>query len=232
MGAADTVAESARRIFSAGCRAARTEAIMYVRSISLALLLLISAVSAAGQGMYVGQQPSPFPGEVRASLNVTYYDIQGSEPSELANAMRSEMSSRTGHQFYGLTRWHIAAEYQMVARGGRCRLQEVVVRVDTEIILPRWRPPVSASPEIVSDWRNFVAALERHERTHHRLIDEAAEIIRRRLVQLSTPTCQAMAVEARRVLERGVEEAEGRNNAYDQHTDHGRLEGATWPVRR
>jgi predicted secreted Zn-dependent protease len=194
-----------------------------MRPLLLAVLLLLPAAAAA--------QSDP-DGRVERHVEVRYYAVEGGTAAELARSLQTHGPSAEGAQFYGLTEWTLNARYTWVGQAKSCQAEDVVVRVNTTITLPRWDAPRGTPPELVAAWHRFVRALEAHEREHQRLAEEGAETLRWRLATLRLSSCQGAQAQAQHTVSRVVDETNRRNRQYDERTQHGVAEGAAWPPPR
>jgi predicted secreted Zn-dependent protease len=96
--------------------------------------------------------------------------------------------------------------------------------------LPRWTPPSNASPELVAQWKQFLAALETHEIGHKDISGRAARDVLIGIRQLSA-VCTSFPVDAKRVTDGIVARQRIEQTKYDADTRHGATQGATFPPR-
>src|SRR5690606_12396667 len=193
----------------------------------LAVLALLLAVPAYARGHGGG---TPAHGVVRATTQHMYYEVQGRTEHDLLQAMLRGGPEWEGQRFFGLTTSEVGYSYAKVSAATGCDLAEIVVTSAITITLPRWQPLAGTPYALERDWRRFERALRHHEDGHRRLLEEEAEQIRTVLAGLRTPTCAAMDAEARREIEHVRRSFATLHRSYDERTDHGRTQGAQWPL--
>lgn len=171
-------------------------------------------------------------GTVAANAETVYYEVEGLSRSEISAALRAHGPSVRGQQFFGLTEWEMSAGYLPAKIEGGCAVDDLTVRVSTTTHLPQWPSDAVASEALREAWDRFVMALTHHEHGHRVLAEQAAEVVRQRLLTVSAPTCAALDGMARGAMADVMREYEARQHAYDADTEHGRTQGAVWPPRR
>lgn len=171
-------------------------------------------------------------GGTRVGVDVRYYEVAGRSEADLLRAMLRQGPSWEGRRFFGLTTSEVRFSYVRVPGPPVCALRDIVVEARVTITLPRWVPPAGTPYALERDWRHFERALRDHEDIHRRLIEEEAEMLRRMLLALRAPSCEAMDAEARRTAEVVRDRYVARHHAYDERTGHGRTQGANWPLGR
>jgi predicted secreted Zn-dependent protease len=195
------------------------------------LLLLAAFAMAApvrGQAGYGGGMDSR--GVARPSVQYFYYNVQGRSEADLLQAMLQSGPEWEGRRFFGLTTSEVRYAYVKVLTATGCDLTEVVVTSNITVTLPRWRPQPGTPYALERAWRQFERALRHHEDGHRRMLEEEAEQIRLVLVGLRTPTCDAMDETARHQVERVRRGYADLHRGYDARTEHGRTQGAQWPL--
>lgn len=198
------------------------------------LLALLSVSSVQAQPRAVGPpvvDASEDDGTVRLHIEEVHYEVTGGTPAALAAALERHGPQESGRAHFARTEWEVDATYRLVRRRGSCRLGALTVRAHVQTRLPRWRRSATAPVALQKAWGRFYRALARHERGHRVLAEEAAEAVRRRLVDLRGATCASLEAEAHREVVAVLNEYERYNRAYDAATGHGRTEGAVWPPR-
>jgi len=178
--------------------------------------------------------PAPTPARVRTGTVAThaetvYYEIEGLSPADISAALRAHGPSVRGKRFFGLTEWEMGVEYRTVEVEAGCAIDDLKVKVSVATHLPQWPSDAVASAALSGAWEQFITALDQHEYGHRVLAEEAAETVRRRLLEVSAPTCEHLDGVARREMTAVMQEYEGRQLAYDAETEHGRTQGAVWP---
>ena len=189
------------------------------------LLILVSSVLFCAQ--HANAQPET--GRVEQATEILYYDVDGATVAELGASLRERSPSTERPKFFGVTEWEVNAEYRWVERATGCTIEDAVVRLVVRTHLPRWRPRGVVDLHLHRAWKEFARNLDTHEAQHRRLIGEAGESLRWRLVSLREPSCRTMKAAADRVIAAVLWEGTTRNEAYDRETEHGRTQGAIWP---
>lgn len=165
--------------------------------------------------------------QVRQQVRQRPYDIQGRSWQDLLRAMQTHGPDT----FFALTRYQIDYTYRLQRRLATCTVEQPVVTLDTEVILPRWLPDPDAPYDLRRDWQLFHSRLEQHERTHQRFGEQAAREVLGVLHTFRGP-CDTADAEIQRRAQAIMDAYDARNRAYDQQTGHGRTEGAVWPLPR
>ena len=197
-------------------------------SVSFASLLCSAPVQAQGYGG--GAAASA--GVVRANVQHRYYEVQGRSEADLLHAMLEAGPEWEGRRFFGLTTSDVRYSYWKTPTDTGCDLSDIVVTTAITITLPRWQSPRDTPYALERQWRQFERALRYHEDGHRRLLEEEADQIRLALAGLRTPMCDAMDAEAHAAVARVREGYGPRHRDYDGRTDHGRTQGAQWPLPR
>jgi predicted secreted Zn-dependent protease len=166
-----------------------------------------------------------YPAGVEGRTTVTYYDVHGRTYGELHADMRRLGPKIYGASFVGETRspmsWSWRAES---STGGSCTLRDVRVRVNAEILLPRWTPPADADSSVVTEWKRFIAALEAHEAGHKDIAAKAGRDLKDQLRGLMG-MCSIVGMRANDVARRVIDAASAAQKNYDAETRHGLTQG-------
>ena len=194
------------------------------------LLVLLAAAPAAAQAGYGGG--TDYDGEARARVQLRSYEVQGRSEGDLLQAMLRSGPEWESERYFGLTTSEVRYAYWKTPVAGGCELTGIVVTSAIMITLPRWEPRPGSPYALERAWRLFDRALRIHEDGHRRLIEEEGEQIRRALAALQTPSCDTMDGEAQRLVERIRQQYSELHHGYDRRTEHGRTQGAQWPIER
>jgi predicted secreted Zn-dependent protease len=194
----------------------------------LVLLVLLAAVPARGQAGYGGGAPRD--GVVRTDVRRVYYDVEGRSEEDLLQAMSRGGPEWEGRRYFGLTTSEVRYAYWKVPAATGCDLEGIEVTSAITISLPKWRPMAGTPYALERSWRQFERALALHEDGHRRLLVEEAEQIRLVLAGLRTETCAEMDAKARQEVERVRDGYGALHRSYDARTEHGRTQGAQWPL--
>jgi predicted secreted Zn-dependent protease len=96
-----------------------------------------------------------------------HFEIRGATAEELVRQMRALRPRKSAaRRAWGLTTWDLSMEYVLVPEREGCRVSDARVRLEIATTLPKWRSIGRPSQQLRADWRDMLANLERHERTH------------------------------------------------------------------
>lgn len=161
-------------------------------------------------------------------LEYAYYPVYGRDAAEVLQSLKKNAPRTDGDSFFGLTTSQTGFSYQLVSIGPRCTLENLGVRTEIRITLPRWKPPRNTPQALLDQWDKFMAQLTEHELWHaetsRRGTDEIYNVVR----GMEGGACNALDARARREINKLSESIERRNEEYDRLTDHGRKEGIVW----
>ncbi|MDT9000780.1 DUF922 domain-containing protein [Paucibacter sp. APW11] len=134
-----------------------------------------------------------------------------------------------GRIFHGRTRWHVRSGYrwqkETTDKGEQCRLAEVRVLLQAQIVLPELGGAPSAEQR--ADFDRYLAALRVHEQGHIAIVEAAAARIDEALQSLPpAPRCEELERQARRIRDLVLEQAGREGEDYDRQTGHGCSQGA------
>ncbi|HLT48502.1 MAG TPA: DUF922 domain-containing protein [Rubricoccaceae bacterium] len=194
------------------------------------LVLLVLAALARPASAQGGGVPGGVPGGVQRTLEVVYYDVQGRSEQDLLQAMLRQGPSWEGHRYFGLTQSEVRYTYWKQESVTGCVLSNIAVYLKITVTLPRWQPTPGTPYAMERNWRQFERALRNHEDGHRRLAEEEAEMIRRMLTGLRAPSCAGVDALAEQQAAQIQQSYGGLNRAYDERTEHGRSQGALWPL--
>lgn len=162
---------------------------------------------------------------------VAAYRVAGATEAEILRSLVENGPSNEGEQFFGMTEADMQLGYRTAQTDAECWLVDVEVRMGVTTTLPEWDRPTGAESTLRRDWHRFRSALQRHEGRHKEIVESGAAKVHRAVRGLRAPTCAEVEGEARRRLDRIEIEMEAEHRRFDDQTDHGRTEGAAWPVR-
>jgi predicted secreted Zn-dependent protease len=171
-------------------------------------------------------------GVARPTVQYLYYSVEGLSEADLLQAMLRDGPEWEGQRFFGLTTSEVRYGYWKTLTATGCDLADVVVTSAITVTLPRWRPQPGTPYALEQAWRQFERALRHHEDGHRRMLEEEAEQIRLALVGLRTPACDTIDAVARERVERVRQGYAALHRSYDARTEHGRTQGAQWPLGR
>ena len=170
---------------------------------------------------------------MQVDVRHTPYVVVGSSAGQLHTVLWALGPLRGGRRFVAFTDWEVVWRYRAAEDSAGWRIGGVTVLVSIQVTVPRWRPPRSASGELIASWQRVLAAIDLHEQGHIDLAVEAGRAIHGRLLELpaasSTGALHEAAFAAAESILRGVRE---REVAYDRDTCHGALQGVCFPETR
>ena len=164
----------------------------------------------------------------RALVNAReqYYDIDGSSAGALRNQIsRLGPRDESGKSQDALSVWSIEWGFGTAQQGDSCVLRGVKVTLDVAVTLPRWKPPATATAQLVKRWQTYLKAVRLHEAGHRTIAERNAREVMVALTPLRGTSCDKLADEATRTAERIVADGRARNRAYDVETKHGETQG-------
>ncbi len=128
-----------------------------------------------------------------------------------------------------LSQWRYSYQFGIDGGSRRCRLTEAQVLLRSTIVLPLWTNLTTAPPGIVQGWREFVRALDAHERGHRNRAKAQGVFLWQSLLGLEAADCEALQALARSAAEQVLADGREAQLAYDRDTGHGTTQGARWP---
>ena len=160
------------------------------------------------------------------TTRTNYYNFTGSDFREIREAMARARPNRILHD--AQTDWHIEWKFTTSPANDTCSIKTLTVRTAITTTLPRWVAPPNSSPELLSRWKQYMTALEKHEAHHRMIAEEAARALRKEIPRTTGP-CNAMQETVNTAAERILAEYKKRQADYDFKTEHGMAEGARFP---
>lgn len=173
------------------------------------------------------------PDLVIAPSTVAPYKIVGKTVAELRAQMTQlgPLSVDEGKRFDASTLWDLDSQFTFGGKKGvSCQFKSISITVKTTFTLPEWTPPTGTPQTVIDRWKKHMAALQIHEDGHKKLGVEAGTDF---LAQLKAipPAASCAALQATAVAKRDAVKAafKQKHKAYDQATNHGATQGATFP---
>ena len=159
------------------------------------------------------------------------YQITG----DSADALRQEMSKLgpsdiASEHFDASTKWSIQWQYhyQPVANG--CQLDKVMVKVDISYHFPEWSNYSLGNDALKHHWDIYMHHLQIHEQGHAENGIAAATAIEYTLNRLPVmQSCEDLANTADSIAYRVIAEHNTKDIHYENETQHGATQGATFP---
>ncbi|RKD60133.1 putative secreted Zn-dependent protease [Rhizobium sp. WW_1] len=163
--------------------------------------------------------PGPADAEVIARKSISYFDIKGNTADELDAALnqRGPLAMGSSSHHPGATKIRFGGNATYSQMNGRCRISDVKITVDTEIILPRWRDRRRADKQLSVIWDTLAADIRRHEDRHVEIARQHARQMERQILSLpSASNCDALQEKANEVTERETERHDADQARFDR----------------
>jgi predicted secreted Zn-dependent protease len=195
-------------------------------------LLFALACGGLDAGFPPPPQPTSLPPQdVTFESDFRWYAVTGTSVREIDRSLRAAAKQRAGSDgFYARTTWNVRWRYALRGSLVRCQIEGVEVEVDVIVDLPSWKPSSKVSTRLRDQWRRFAHALLEHERGHERNgLDAGREVLQ---ALRTLPAGDSCAEVEERVSETGraiVQRYRALDRRYDESTQHGRAQGATFP---
>ena len=162
-----------------------------------------------------------------------YYKVTGSTEREIRDSMnRVRRAAGTG-EHDAFTRWKVDCTFTTRATPTGHRLNTFNSRTTILVTLPRWPAPGNADASLRNEWDRFVKALGDHEAGHVQCARAAASEVHRRVKDIGeTSDNEALSAQINATVAAVISEYREHEKAFDQRTQHGAAQGATFPWRK
>ncbi len=157
-----------------------------------------------------------------------YYDVSGRSVKDLQESLRRR---RPRGRYDGLTEWRVSYVLESdTGKDGKCRVTFAQSKIEVTVTLPHWTSSAEASDSLRRSWERYMRDLRGHERQHVENGVAAAAAVQKALYGLpAAVSCSALEEAASSRTKAILEEADRRDQAYDQRTVHGLTEAPTAP---
>lgn len=176
--------------------------------------------------------PSPNPA-IHNTRAVHYYDIQGSNASELRQQMSilGPPDADSRKIFDARTDWEIAWRfYYQNSLSGDCSIARAEVDVNLTFTFPRWLTPAEVSPDLLQKWEAYQRALTAHEEHHAELALAGGEAIYNAILAVPpAAACPDLENSANAAARQTFNQIQAQQAEYDSETNHGATQGAVFP---
>jgi predicted secreted Zn-dependent protease len=204
-----------------------------MRPTLLAALILTGACGSSTPAPVSAPAPAPDSAALaraapRASISAReqYYDIDGSSAGALRDQIhRLGPKDESGKSRDALTVWSLEWSYGTAQRPDGCVMRDVKVTLDVAVTLPRWKPPATASADLLKTWQAYSKAVRLHEAGHRAIAERNAREVMAALTPLRGVSCEKLSDDATRAAEQIVADGRARNRTYDIQTKHGQTQG-------
>lgn len=154
------------------------------------------------------------------NVSINYYDIESTDAHGIRNELSAKAPHLNGERFRSVTHWHLKWRWEAAPDGG-CGTAYAQVIFNAEIMFPRLARPNALTPQVAESWRSYINALARHEANHVRYAYDHRDKV---LNAVRSASC----AEANAAGHREIAELKQTQAAYDEQTNHGAREGATF----
>ena len=160
----------------------------------------------------------------------SFYRVEGATAPQLVAQIRDRGPLWSdGNRYEAMHTWKLNRTFGLSQIGDRCVLSTPSIAVETEITMPHWEPPTTASPQLITNWNHYTKALEQHEDGHRRISLEAGEQVLQRLQTLPSYTnCADLRAAAKTAVAEVLEHTNYQQREYDDKTQHGLVQGASY----
>jgi len=156
-----------------------------------------------------------------ASLNQNYkyYTVRGTSLEEIERQLHTKGpqidNSRDRHP--GATTMEFTSRVRYRETDGRCSIDDVHVRVDVEVVLPRWRDRKRAGRSLQMIWDTLSGDIKRHEESHIGIAKNHARMLEDRIRALPrTRSCEALAEAVQAATARVLIQHDAEQDEFDR----------------
>lgn len=129
----------------------------------------------------------------------SYFSVGGRTLDDIQNQLSKngpEVKS-TGSRHPGATQMAFTTRISYAQSAGGCRIADAAVTVKVKVILPEWRRPRKAEPDVRLFWDTLSADIKRHEERHVEIAKNHARLLEDALKAIpAQKTCEAAKVRA------------------------------------
>ena len=194
-----------------------------------AVLLFLLITGCGSVPVVVDSQAATVPAAatVLASIQIPdariiYYDINGASAEELRTQLNLlRPVGVDGYKGDATTKWLIYWNWPGYGTSD-CDVALAWIFYDIEVILPRWKMPADAQPELIRHWASYMEALIEHEKGHVEYVVDHSSYV---LDAIKQSDCETAEAEANKILQA----IRQHDIEYDKATDHGKTQGARFP---
>lgn len=138
---------------------------------------------------------SPGTADPLITKTYSYFTIGGLSGADLERELskRGPVLSKTGIRHPGATRIKLGGSVKYEKSGGKCRVIDATVKLETHLTLPRWRNRNKAGRDTVLVWDTLSSDIKRHEERHAEIARQHARNLEKALESLRPErTCKLM----------------------------------------
>jgi predicted secreted Zn-dependent protease len=174
-----------------------------------------------------GAMPTAAYADPITSEAFNYYDVDGATARDIrADLNRRGPMDRYEHRhFDAVTRWTIRATHT------DCGIKSVSVRLQITYAFPRLTDGGSAPSALRKDFDDYLKRLLTHEKGHAQIAIDTAKRVEDRIQSLPAAlTCEALDPALKDIVDALIAESKRLDVEYDARTEHGRKQGAVFPM--
>lgn len=178
--------------------------------------------------------PNACTSSVKLVERTRHYDFFGARPADANADLRARLLTASDHngrvqRFAGQADWNIEWQTCLERQPGSCRIAGIELKVNVVYTLPRWADRDWSTKEMRERWDRYAQNLAAHERGHGEIALQVARMIETDLVGAHADTCATLDTDASNRITTMMRQGEAMQNAYDRATQHGVLQGASFP---
>ncbi len=174
------------------------------------------------------------PVELQDSFRVDTYPVGGKTAADVRADLNryGPLSVTDGHRYDATTSWSLkwTLQYKKVTGGG-CTLDSATVYLDLVVLLPDLVDSPELPAKTLDTWQTYRQALETHEMGHVANQRKVAADLQNVFTGYTDvwQNCGALAAALKAEGDAKVNAIFAADRAYDDETNHGRLQGAVFP---
>ncbi len=165
-------------------------------------------------------------------VDYSYYEVRGTTAEEIHRSLNEHGPRTDGRLFFALTGVETSFRFRHVEDGPMCRFDDVGLRAQVMMRLPKWTGRADADESVQDAWDSFLERLMRHEAQHVRIIESGTRKMYNALLDLRAHSCSVLGTQANLKVQEMSQRQARENAQLDDRTGHGALEGAVWPPLR
>ena len=170
--------------------------------------------------------PSLLRAEVTVSEKFKYYSVYPVSKSGLLDELRNKSPiTEDGDVFFGYTYSSINWRFKWKYNSSKCWLTSVETSLESTYTMPKLETDYFWVKGV---WDKWYPNLMKHEKGHHLIALEIAELIQEGISNLSPQSsCSKLENRANQIGFDYMEQLDVLNESYDLETNHGETEGAS-----
>ena len=154
-------------------------------------------------------------GKLDFQMHLKHYTVHGNSYHQVfANMMQAG-------PFQGFARWQVLKTYDAKPAGKGCTLENLVITIRGEILMPEWAEKSSAPSADQAYWNESYKGLKLHEDGHIQHGKEFAVLLKERLLGLGVVPCAELDARANQTHSTLYSNLQARDAEYDRRTSHG-----------